>query len=117
MLRYSIAIWIALLLALCLAPLEVKSSLHTFGRLHDLGHIAVFAVTGVLFAWSAKLPPFRAVALVAAGLLALFTEWLEHRFYHNPIEWKDVYLDCIGVLVASVIVLSWTAATVMRRQS
>ncbi len=95
--RILTVVWLILLLALSLSPVEFKAHLHTRGRLHDIFHILAFLITALLLATRSRSAAQWIGAALVAAAAAFTSEWLEHHFYRNRIEWGDVKLDLLGV--------------------
>jgi hypothetical protein len=97
--------WLVLVMAVSVSPLSFKLKLHTIGVYHDIGHYAVYTLTGILLwivvkHWYWRIPTF------AGGLgLAFGQEWLENRLYHAGFEWKDVGTDLAGLVTGFALML------------
>lgn len=100
-----ILIWLTVVVCFALSPVEVKAHLHSMGKFHDFYHWTAFIVTTVLLAWDARSVAARAAwCLVAVGI-AFLTELLEFLRFHNPYEWHDVYIDCIGIVTGIAVLV------------
>ncbi|MDQ2901393.1 MAG: VanZ family protein [Acidobacteriota bacterium] len=96
-------LWLGFVAALSLLPVSLKDSLHTTGVLHWWGHLAIFAITAMLFRRmrARTLEQIsRAVALFFFGVLL---EFLQHAIYGNQFEWRDVGTDALGILLGFLI--------------
>jgi hypothetical protein len=87
---------------------RIGARLQTTGIAHGVLHLGVFAVLGLLLMLSFDTPRARCVALIFGIALGLSTEFYEHSAFRNPMEYADVLLDALGVLIG-------TAASMMRR--
>ena len=103
--RTAAVLWLILLVAMCLSPFEVKSHLHTQGPLHEAYHVIAFFIAGCLLAWPVRSWPVRIPLLLIAASFAPLTEWLEYYIWGNPLEWRDVATDLMGVTLAVLAIL------------
>lgn len=97
------AVWIAGLALLSFLPTHDKHELHTKGRLHAPGHLVFFCVAAALLMESARTAWIRALLL---GLLAAFggsIEYLQHAISGVPLEWHDVIIDLLGVVLGGLL--------------
>ena len=102
--------WVAVVVGLCISPLDVKILFHTKGHLHEIGHVCVFCLTGLLLAWnSSSKSQFWLLWVPAAIGLGALTELIERRMYGAHLEWSDILLDTLGVLLAALISIVWPA--------
>ena len=75
-----------------------KYALHTKGRLHPVGHIAVFCWITCLSILSVRSRFARAAVAIAAVLLGIALELGEHLFFGTRLEYGDIRTDCLGVV-------------------
>ena len=92
-------------LVLSFLPPHTKSELHTKGRLHYLGHFALFGAVGFALLRAARSTGERLAALTLGLCFGPLIEFAEHRRYGFPIEWTDVLVDFLAVIVAAAIAL------------
>ena|SRR5579875_1564100 len=105
--RWWVAVWLALVTALSLVPLKIKIVLGTVGVWHDVGHFLIFAATGVLVLWTADNARWRGFRAASLALLCATLEALEASMYHNPFEWRDVITDCLGICCGWIAAIVW----------
>lgn len=110
-----ILIWLTVVVCLSLSPWEVKAHLHSMGKYHNFYHWTAFTITTLVLAWDSRRLSSRIALSAVAFCFALVTEMLEHFFFHNPYEWHDVLIDCIGIATAFVILSG--ASAVLRPRS
>ena len=101
--RVIVPLWLALLAAISLAPDDWKNRVGLKGSFHGVAHLAVFTATALIFCWTAASLRSRLLRAFGACLIALVMEWLEAFFYENTIEWRDVWLGCLGVALGFAI--------------
>ena len=94
--KVIIAFWLVFLTTLSLAPYDVKLRLGTNGRFHELGHLAIFAVTSVIVCWAAATARQMLPRFLAICCFAILMEALETAIYRNAYEWRDVGVDVLG---------------------
>ena len=104
MFRVILAIWLAILLAVSLAPDAVKYELGTKGGFHDVGHLIAFVLTGALFCWKAVNRRAKLLGAFGACCFAIGLEALEALIYRNHFEWSDLWIDSLGVILGLAIV-------------
>ena len=103
--RFLIVPWLAFVTALSLGPEFMKYKiLQTQGRMHNPGHLVVFMITALLLCWNAGSASSRILRALAAILVGVTLEWFEAVIYHNPYEWKDLMVDCVGIAAGFIIV-------------
>jgi VanZ family protein len=96
-------LWILFVIGLSLSPFDIKERLHTTGDLHDPGHYVAFAVTaGLLRGLQATFVRTVAVA-VGAWSLGVIIEALQWTVYENALEWRDLGVNAIGVIIGTFI--------------
>jgi hypothetical protein len=79
-------------------PAGDKRRLHTIGRFHSLGHLLAFAVVAFVVARTTHSSRVRTVLFLASLVLGFGIEYGEHSIFGNPVEWKDVLVDTLGVV-------------------
>ncbi len=84
-------------------PPADKLILHSHGRFHYWGHLAVFAVAGFLAVQTTRSLRARTAAFTACILFGLILEVGEHLVFHSPMEWKDVLVDAVGVCAGTLL--------------
>jgi hypothetical protein len=99
---------------LSLLPLSVKRSIGTMGILHHAGHLAAFAVTGILFLQWRRPGRFHLWLLWPPLTFAFALEWLEAVLFGGTFEWRDVVTDTLGLLTALLLYATLRSA---RRRS
>lgn len=109
MMRISLVIWLALVIAVSITPLSFKLKLHTVGVYHNFGHYVVYAVTGIML-WLIAERWFSKIAAFLFGFAVAFgQEWAENRLYHAGFEWRDVGTDLAGLITGYALMLLITA--------
>jgi hypothetical protein len=98
-------------------PPADKQALHTRGRFHSLGHLLIFSLLAFLAIRAS--PSIRAQKLVCIGLMAFGfgLELAEHLVFLAPLEWKDVFVDAVGIAAGTYIAIlsmQWWTARQMR---
>ncbi len=83
-----------------------KRVLHTSGRLHSWGHLTVFAVVGYVAGRTSSSRKTRVLVFLGALIFVLGIEFGEHLVFHNPLEWKDVLVDGLGVVAGTLFALA-----------
>jgi hypothetical protein len=84
-------------MAVSLAPDPIKEHLGTKGPFHSAAHFIAFALTAVIFCWRSADLISRVSRAIGACCAAFLLENLEALFYGNPMEWRDVWMGCLGV--------------------
>ena len=96
-------------------PPSDKQIMHTEGRFHYWGHLVVFGALGFLSARAVK-SPWTRVAVCLAGILFGFgMEVGEHFVFRSHMEWKDVFVDSMGVFAGSLFAIALDS--VIRRRA
>jgi hypothetical protein len=98
--RVRLALWMVCLAALSVVPLWVKRAIGANGVLHNAGHLAAFAVTGILFLQCKRPDRFQGWLLWPLVAFAFALEWAEAVLFRNVFEWRDVGIDTLGLLTA-----------------
>ena len=82
-----------------------KHRLHTSGRFHSWGHFLAFA--GISFGLARTTRSFggRTVFFIVSLVLGFAIEYGEHVVYQNPLEWKDVLVDGLGVVCGALLAI------------
>jgi hypothetical protein len=101
--RVRLIVWTTCLAALSLMPLSVKRTIGTTGVLHNGGHLAAFAITGILFLQWRRPSRFQPWLLWPPAAFALALESAEAVLFHNAFEWRDVATDVLGLLTGLLI--------------
>jgi glycopeptide antibiotics resistance protein len=96
---------IALVLFGSFLPVAGKRALHTEGRFHISLHFAVFSIVGFVVFRVARSRAARAAAIAGAVLFGFLIEEGEHLVFRGGLEWKDVLVDAIGVVVGTLLAL------------
>jgi hypothetical protein len=106
------------LAAISLMPLSVKRSIGTTGVLHNGGHLAAFAITGILFLQWKQPDRFQPWLLWPLAAFAFALESAEAVLFHNALEWRDIGTDSLGLLTALLVygICEFLADTNTRRQ-
>lgn len=84
-------------------PVEDKRKLHSGGRLHSWGHLAVFTVVGYAAARTAQTLWMRVAMFALAIVFGFGIELGEHLAFGNGLEWKDVLVDSLGVVAGTLV--------------
>ncbi|MBV9157529.1 MAG: hypothetical protein JO097_14795 [Acidobacteriaceae bacterium] len=117
--RVVVPLWLAVLTAVSLAPDRLKFRLGTKGAFHRADHVIIFALTGLVFCWSASSVRSRVLRAAGACLAAFVLEWMEAFFYENPVEWGDVWIGCLGAglgfLLATILHAAHNPAPFVRK--
>ncbi len=95
-------LWAGFVAVISLMPQAFKMRLGTSGIFHGWAHLVVFAVTAILVCRKdAPLTSqvWRALAVIA---FAAVIEYLQHAFYGNSFEWRDMTIDAAGALLGLV---------------
>lgn len=103
--------WLLALLLLSFLPAHWKGVLHTKGRFHDAAHMVVFGLLAWLMAQSARTREGKIAALCLAAATGFAVElgqdvvfWFQLRV-HAPVEWTDVLMDLMAVVLVGVVTL------------
>ncbi len=80
---------------------RLGANLQTTGAVHIATHFGVFAVLGLLLMLAFDTLPVRLLAVVLGIALGLTTELYEHLAFQSPMEYGDVAVDALGVLVGA----------------
>ena len=83
---------------LALVPGQYRAWLHTAGRLHSTMHFVAFFGISLLLLRGTRSKKAHALLIAIAILLGIGTEFVEHRLYHAPLEYKDIVFDLCGIL-------------------
>jgi uncharacterized membrane protein len=86
-------------------PPADKRRLHSEGRFHSWGHLAVFCVVGFVAARTAHSLWARIAVFSAAIAFGFAIEYGEHCVFGSPLEWKDVLVDALGVIGGTLIAM------------
>lgn len=84
-------------------PVRGKRALHTEGRLHVGLHFVVFSAVGFVLFRAANSWTARIAAFAGAVLFGFLIEEGEHLVYRGGMEWKDVLIDTVGVIVGTLL--------------
>jgi hypothetical protein len=101
--RVRLIAWMVCLAALSLMPLSVKRTIGATGVLHNAGHLAAFAITGILFLQWKQPDRFHPWLLWPLVAFAFALEWVEAVLFHNLLEWHDIGTDTLGLLTALLV--------------
>lgn len=97
--RLAALAWVLLVIALSLIPLPWKNAIGTTGAFHQAGHLLAFLILALLLCRSAVTLSAKLVRCLGAVLLGIVLETAEHLLYHDRLEWEDVLVDVIGVVL------------------
>jgi uncharacterized membrane protein YidH (DUF202 family) len=86
-------------------PLADKERLHSKGRLHSWGHLAVFLVVGFVAARTVNSFWARTAVFTGAILFGFAIEVGEHLAFRGALEWKDVLVDALGVIAGTLLAI------------
>jgi hypothetical protein len=84
-------------------PVADKRALHTEGRLHVGLHFAVFTIVGFVALRAAHSRAWRVATFAGAVLFGFAMEEGEHLVYGGAMEWKDVFVDALGVTAGTLL--------------
>lgn len=87
-------------------PGDDKHRLHTSGRFHSWGHLLAFSAIAFGVARTTRSSWVRALFFIGSMLLGLAIEYGEHAVYRNPLEWKDVLVDGLGVACGTLLAIA-----------
>ncbi|RXH57605.1 hypothetical protein [Granulicella sibirica] len=93
------------LIFLSFLPESGKSTLHTMGRFHSLGHVLAFTVVAYVAGRASWSRQVSLVLFFVAILSGLAIEVGEHLIYGSSLEWLDIVTDSIGVLLGTILAL------------
>jgi hypothetical protein len=88
---------------LSLLPNGEKTALHTKGRFHSLGHFVIFGLLAYAAGRTTRSVQARIFLFVGVLLFGFGVELAEHLTYKAALEWTDVLIDFLGVLVGTLI--------------
>ena len=72
--------------------------------MHVPGHFCMFMITAMLLCWHAASFRSRLLRAFAAFLIGFIQESLQAMIYHNPLEWRDIRTDILGIIAGVIIV-------------
>lgn len=98
-------IWIAVVTLISFLPHNDKQELHTKGRLHPWGHLLAFAGIGFTLVRSVRTLEMRIFLLLLSGAFALIVEAAQQLRYGMGMEWRDVALDCLGIVLGGIVAM------------
>ncbi len=115
--RWSVSVvrisWLLLVVGLALAPWQVKLRLGLSARHHDAWHLVGFFLTAIVFSdlvqgqqagyTPSRVVRRRIVQSLAAVVIAISSEILEVLWFRSPFEWRDVIVDCAGVVLGCAV--------------
>jgi glycopeptide antibiotics resistance protein len=107
---------LTLLWALCIMTAAIirgyrmGAKLQTTGFAHAALHFGVFMILGFLLMLSYERSSIQLLAVLSGVVLGLGTELYEHVAFQSSMEYGDVFIDGLGVLVGA-------AARLVRRPS
>ena len=107
--RWLAGLCLTFVVLLSFLPAHWKMLLHTKGHLHDAAHMLVFGGMAFLLARCARTREGEIGLLVLAAALGVLIEFAQDfelllpRGSWSPVEWNDILLDTIAVLVAGVV--------------
>ena len=102
----SAVVLVIAILVLSFLPKADKHVLHTRGRFHSWGHLLAFMVVGFLLRSSARSLYGRLLLFVGALGFGVLIEFGEHVTFHSPMEWKDVFVDSLGVICGTLVAMA-----------
>ena len=103
--RFVLPAWGAFLVAVSLLPVHLKGSLHMKGTMHYGAHFFVFIVTALLVCWKPVTFSLKLAWAGAACCVVTFLEVLEAVWFHNRVEWLDVWTGCLGVAAGLILIV------------
>jgi len=102
--RIFASLWaMAIILATLMRGAEVGKYLRTSGWLHLAVHLFVFCVLGILVQFSFRRPSWWMIAVFSCLLLGFWSEGYEHLVFGSSMEYMDVMVDTVGVILG----VSW----------
>jgi len=96
---------------------RMGSTLQTAGLAHVAMHFAFFAVLGLLTVFSFAAQRNQFLAVLFGILLGAGTELYEHLAFRSSIEFADVLVDAVGVLVGAGVIFFLRLARVRNAAS
>ena len=90
-------------LVISFLPSEDKHALHTRGHYHSWGHLIVFGVVAFVVARASRTVMARILLFLGSIVFGFAIEYAEHVAFKGSIEWKDVVVDTLGVLLGTVL--------------
>jgi uncharacterized protein YfiM (DUF2279 family) len=106
--RFSVLIWLAILVSISLAPQNVKHHfIKAHGRPHIMGHAGIFLVTALVLSAGASTRCSRLLRCGGAIVVAFAAEAMETAYFHSPFEWQDVLADSAGVSIGLTLLMMW----------
>ena len=97
---------IAAVASVSFLPSDDKHRLHTSGRYHSWGHLLAFSAIAFGVAKTTRSSRARFLFFIGSMLLGFALEYGEHAVYQNPLEWKDVLVDCMGVVCGTLLAIA-----------
>lgn len=91
------------IVVLSLLPNGEKTALHTKGRFHSLGHFVIFGMLAYAAGRTTRSVRARVFLFFGVVLFGFGVELAEHLTYKAALEWRDVLVDFLGVLVGTLI--------------
>ncbi|WP_433975328.1 hypothetical protein [Tunturiibacter lichenicola] len=88
---------------LSLLPNGEKTALHTKGRFHSVGHFVIFGLLAYAAGRTTRSVQARIFLFAGVLLFGFGVELAEHLTYKAALEWTDVLIDFLGVLVGTLI--------------
>jgi hypothetical protein len=106
--RFIALAWFCFIAVISLMPLKVKYRVGTMGMFHNPGHFVAFLVASILLCRAAVNGKQRLVGCAEVCLFAVLMEVLEWAVYHNPLEWRDIFVDLAGAFLGVAVVALWS---------
>jgi hypothetical protein len=98
-LRWVAWIWIACLLIASLQPFRPRATSHGTGG-HWVAHVVEFGFPALLLLLLSDSRTQKWVRASRLFGLAVAIELAQSRLYSNPVEWNDILVDGLGILLA-----------------
>ena len=97
--RLAALLWVLLIIVLSLIPLPWKNVIGTTGAFHRVGHLLAFVILALLLCRITSTTAARLIRCAGAVLLGILLETAEHLIYRDRLEWDDVLVDAVGVVL------------------
>lgn len=82
---------------------EWDGPLFTFSKFLHLSVYGVLAASAAWLRWPPSWRVFVLAALIGHGMLTEYLQWLLEDFSHRSGKWSDVGLDCLGLLLGTLV--------------
>ena len=76
----------------------------------------IFLISSVLLCRTGTSVSSRVLRCLGICCFALEMEVLEYMAYHNPIEWRDVLIDCFGAILGVAMLSAFPSTQPLRKE-